>query len=87
MPSRQRCWWVQAEAGASCRLLQVAVTGRVGIRYQAVDIIDTLKRLLGKFPAPTRIYVDNEPEFIAFVLQEWCVGSGTSTEYILPKSS
>ena len=59
----------------------------MGLIYQAVDIIDTLKRLLGKFPVPTRVYIDSEPESIAFVLQEWCVDSGTGTEYILPKSS
>jgi transposase InsO family protein len=30
--------------------------------------------------------MDNGQEFIALALQEWCVGSGTGTEYIPPSS-
>jgi len=63
---------------------RMALAIRVGRRCQAVDIIDTLEDLLGKFPAPTHIRMDNGPEFIAIALQEWCVGSGTGTEYIPP---
>jgi transposase InsO family protein len=30
--------------------------------------------------------MDNGPEFIAHALQEWCTGSGSCAEYILPGS-
>jgi transposase InsO family protein len=61
---------------------RMALAIRVGRRCKAVDVIDTLEELLSKFPAPTHIRMDNGPEFIALALQEWCVGSGTGTEYI-----
>jgi transposase InsO family protein len=63
---------------------RMALAIRVGRRCKAVDVIDTLEELLSKFPAPTHIRMDNGPEFIALALQEWCVGSGTGTEYIPP---
>jgi transposase InsO family protein len=63
---------------------RMALAIRVGRRCQSVNVIDTLENLLGKFPAPTHIRMDNGQEFIAIALQEWCVGSGTGTEYIPP---
>lgn len=65
---------------------RMALAIRVSRRCKVVDVIDTLEELLSKFPAPTHIRMDNGPEFIALALQEWCVGSGTGTEYIPPGS-
>ncbi|MGB7564653.1 MAG: DDE-type integrase/transposase/recombinase [Prochlorococcaceae cyanobacterium] len=61
---------------------RVSLAIRVGRRCQAVDVIDTTEELLNLYPAPTRLRMDNDPEFIAPALQEWCIGNGSGTAYI-----
>jgi len=51
---------------------RVCLAIRVGRRCKAVDVIDTIEELLKLYPAPTRLRMDNGPEFIAHALQEWC---------------
>jgi len=59
---------------------------RVGRRCKAMDVIDTIEKLLKQYPAPTHLRMDNGPEFIAHALQEWCTGNGSGAEYIPPGS-
>jgi putative transposase len=65
---------------------RVCLANRVGRRYQAVDLIDTIEELFRRYPLPTHLRSDNGPEFIAHTLQEWCTGSGSGTAYIEPGS-
>ena len=51
-----------------------------------MDVISAIEELLGPYPAPTHLRMDNGPEFIAHELQEWCTDNGSGTEYILPGS-
>ena len=59
---------------------------RVGRRWKAVDVIDTIEELLKQYPASTHLRMDNGPEFIAYALQGCCTGSGTGTACIPPGS-
>ncbi len=59
---------------------------RVGRRCQAMDVIDTIEKLLKQHPAPTHLRMDNGPELIAHALHERCTGSGSGAEYIPPGS-
>ncbi len=43
---------------------------RVGRRCKAVDVITAIEELLGQYPAPTHLRMDNGLEFIANALQE-----------------
>jgi transposase InsO family protein len=45
-------------------------------------VIDTIEERLRVYPPPTHQRMDNGPEFIANALQDWCTGSGSTTEYI-----
>jgi len=65
---------------------RVCLAIRVGRRCKAVDVISAIKELLGQYPAPTHLRMNNGPEFIAHALQEWCTGNGSGTEYISPGS-
>ena len=49
-------------------------------------MIDTIEELLRLYPVPTHLRMDNGPEFIAYALQEWCTGSGSSMACIEPGS-
>jgi transposase InsO family protein len=51
-----------------------------------VDVIAAIEELLGQYPAPTHLRMDNGPEFIAHALQEWCMGNESGTAYIPPGS-
>ena len=66
---------------------RVCLAIRVGRRCKAVDVIDTIEKLLKLYPAPTHLRMDNGPEFIAHALQEWCTGSGTGTALIARAAS
>jgi len=57
---------------------------RIVSRCRAAEVIETIEELLKLYPPPTHLRVDNGPEFIAYVLKEWCTGSGCSTAYIPP---
>ncbi len=50
-------------------------------------VAEHIEELLGQYPAPTHLRMDNGPEFIAHALQEWCTGNGSGTEYIPPRFS
>ena len=52
---------------------------RVGRRCRAAEVIDTIEELLKLYPPTTHLRMDNGPEFLAFPLQEWSVGSGCNT--------
>lgn len=65
---------------------RVCLAIRVGRRCKAVDVIAAIEELLGQYPAPTHLRMDNGPEFVAHALQEWCTGNGSGTEYIPPGS-
>jgi putative transposase len=65
---------------------RVCMAIRVGRRCHAVDVIETIEELLKLYPPPIHLRMDNEPEFMAHALQEWCIGSGTGTAYIPPGS-
>ena len=49
---------------------QVCLAIRVGRRYRAVDVIDTIEELLKLYAPPTHLRMNNGPEFIAHALQE-----------------
>ena len=51
-----------------------------------MDVIAAIEELLGHYPAPTHLRMDNGPEFIAHALQEWCTGNESGTAYIPPGS-
>ena len=57
---------------------------RLAIRVErwckAVDVIDTIEELLRVYPPPKHLRMDYGPGFIANALQDWCTGSGSSTE-------
>ena len=61
---------------------QACLAIRVGRRYRAVDVIDTIEERLKLYAPPTHLRMNNGPEFIANALQEWCTGCGSGTEYI-----
>ena len=63
---------------------QACLAIRVGRRYRAVDVIDTIEEPLKLYAPPTHLRMNNGPEFIANALQEWCTGCGSGTEYIRP---
>jgi transposase InsO family protein len=65
---------------------RVCLAIRVGRRFRAVDVIDTIEELLKLSPPPTHLRMDNGPEFIAHALQERYTGSGSGTAYIAPGS-
>jgi transposase InsO family protein len=48
----------------------VCLAIRVGRRCKAVDVIDTIEKLLRVYPLPTLMRMDNGPAFIAHALQE-----------------
>jgi len=58
---------------------------RVGKRCKARDVVTVLEELTSLHPAPAFILSDNDPEFTAQALQDWCkVSTTTSTAYIAP---
>ena len=59
---------------------------RVSRRCKVIDVINSIEELLNQYPAPTRLRMDNGPEFIAHTLQECCTGSVSGAEYIPPGS-
>lgn len=65
---------------------RVCLAIRVGRHCRAFDVIYTIEELLKLYPAPTNLRMDNDPEFIAHALQEWCTGNGSATSYIPPGS-
>ena len=65
---------------------RICLAIRVGRRYTAVGVIDTIEELLKLITAPTHLRMDNGPEFIAHALQEWCTSNGSATAYI-PRGS
>ena len=52
-----------------------------------MDVIAAIEELLGHYPAPTHLRMDNGPEFIAHALREWCMGNESGTAYIPPGSA
>ncbi len=44
---------------------------RVGRRCKGKDVVAVLEELTSVYPAPTYIWSDNGPEFIAQVLRGW----------------
>ena len=52
---------------------------RVGRRYWAAEVIDTIEELLKLYPPHTHLRMDNGPEYIGNALQEWSAGSGCIT--------
>ena len=41
----------------------------MGLRCQAVAVIDSIEALLKLYPVPTHLRMDNGPEFIAHAMQ------------------
>jgi len=58
----------------------------VGRRCKAKDVVTVMVQLTRLYQAPTYIFSDNGPEFIAHALKHWCKNSCTSTAYIEPGS-
>jgi hypothetical protein len=62
------------------------MANRVGSSCRAAEVIDTIEELLKLYPPPAHLGMNNGPEFIANILQEWCIASGCSKAYIPPGS-
>jgi transposase InsO family protein len=65
---------------------RVCLAIRVSRTCKAVDVIAAIEELLGQYPVPTHLRMDNGPEFIAHALQEWCMSNKSGTAYIPPGS-
>jgi len=50
-------------------------------------VIDAVEELLRLYPPPYHLRMNNGPEFIANVLQQWCIGSGCSAAYMQLRSA
>lgn len=57
---------------------------RVGKDCRHTEVFDTIEELHKLYSTPSHLRVDNSPEFVAHVLQDWCTGSGCSISYITP---
>jgi transposase InsO family protein len=60
---------------------------RVGRKFTANEVIDTLVDVFIRCGTPQFIRSDNGPEFIAEILREWLQDIGVQTAFIEPGSS
>ena len=66
-----------------CReCLEIRAEKRMGGR----DVLETLDELMTEYGVPQYVRVDNGPEFISKVLQEWLKEKGVKVVYIEPGS-
>jgi putative transposase len=81
----------RTESGQALKILIVldeytreSLALRVERRFRAVEVIETVARVMGQRGAPQYLRCDNGPEFIAQELQGWLATKATQTVYIAP---